>query len=276
MMDSPAVQYSVGSLLSRLLVWSRTFVVRYAGIGSVMVFLAAWELVVRTLRINELLLPPPSRIAMELVEVSRKGFLWGPLGESLEALALGLAAGVVVGVGLGMLIGTSPRLESLAMPYLWALRATPRIALAPLVMIWLGFRLEAKVFLVFLSVSIVVMLIILESVKTVDGSLIRVARSFGASRKDIVTKVITPYILPSIATGIRNGIGFGFVSVLVVEMFSAVGGLGAQVRRARDSYDSPRMFAFVLVLIVVSLVLINLSRRLEAYVSRWREEAYLA
>jgi NitT/TauT family transport system permease protein len=241
-----------------------------------MVFLVAWELVVRTLRINELLLPAPSRIAMELVEVSGKGFLWGPLGESLEALALGLVMGVVVGVGLGMLIGASSRLESLTMPYLWALRATPRIALAPLVMIWLGFRLEAKVFLVFLSVSIIVMLIVLESVKTVDGSLIRVARSFGANRKDIVTKVITPYILPSIATGIRNGIGFGFVSVLVVEMFSAVGGLGAQVRRARDSYDSPRMFAFILVLIVVSLALINLSRRFEAHVSRWREEAYVA
>jgi NitT/TauT family transport system permease protein len=88
-------------------------------------------------------------------------------------------------------------------------------------------------------------------------------------------KIVLPYILPFVANAVRNGIGIGIVAVLVVEMFSATGGLGSQVMRASNSYDGPRMFAFILVLMAVSLILIALSRRLETYVSQWREDAYV-
>ncbi len=274
-MDSIAVQPAVGSLLSRLLARSKTAAGRLTSVISLIVFMAVWELVVRVQEIHELLLPSPSVIGLELIEVSQKGLLWGPLGETFSALAVGLVAGLIVGISVGMLVGTSSILDLLSTPYLWALRATPRIAIAPMVMIWAGFGFEAKVLMVFLSVTVVVLLIVQEGVKTVDDTLIRVARSFGASRKNILVQVIAPYIAPVIANAIRNGIGMGLVAVLVVEMFSAVGGIGSQVRRAQASYDSPRMFGFILVLIVVSLTLITLARRLETYVSRWREEAYV-
>jgi NitT/TauT family transport system permease protein len=119
-----------------------------------------------------------------------------------------------------------------------------------------------------------ILLITLEGVKTVDDSLVRVARSYGASRRDIYLKVVFPFILPVIANAVRNGIGAGIVAVMVVEMFSASGGIGSQVMRASQSYDGPRLFAFIIVLVVVSLVLIVLSRRVEARVSRWREEIH--
>lgn len=273
-MDSAIVQPSAG-LTGRFANWSRMAAGRWTSVVSLIVFFVTWELVVRIFKINELLLPAPSVVGLELIEVSQKGLLWGPLAETLQALAVGLAAALVVGVVLGVLIGSTAILDLLSTPYLWALRSTPRIAIAPLVMIWVGFRFEAKVFMVFLSASVVVMLIVQEGVKTVDETLVRVARSFGAKRREILAHVIAPYILPFIANAIRNGIGMGMVAVLVVEMFSAVGGIGSQVKRANDSYDSPRMFAFILVLIVVSLTLITLSRRLETFVSRWREEAYV-
>ena len=109
----------------------------------------------------------------------------------------------------------------------------------------------------------------------VDQTLIRVAQSFGGSRKEIYLKVVFPATLPFIANAIRNGIGMGIVAILVVEMFSAAGGIGSQVIRASNSYNGPRMFAFILVLVVISLGLITLGRRLEAYASRWREEMYV-
>ncbi len=273
-MGSIAVQTTVGSPMSRLLAWSKTITGQFTSIISLTVFIITWELVVRINNINELLLPSPSVIGMELIEVSQKGLLWGPLGETMLALAIGLVGALITGVCIGIWVGTSNVADLISTPYLWALRATPRIAIAPLVMIWAGFGLKAKVLMVFLSVTVIVLLIVQEGVQTVDVTLLRVARSFGASHIDILTKVIVPFILPSIANAIRNGIGMGFVAVLVVEMFSAAGGIGSQIKRASASYDSPRMFAFIFVLVVSSLTLITLSRRFENYVSRWREEAY--
>jgi NitT/TauT family transport system permease protein len=119
------------------------------------------------------------------------------------------------------------------------------------------------------------MVIVQEAVMTVDPSLIRVAQSFCAHRRDLYLKIIFPYILPAIANSIRNGVGTGIVGLLVIEMFSASGGLGAQVIRASWTFNTPRMFALIMVLMAVSLGLISISRRLEKIVSRWREEAYV-
>lgn len=255
--------------------WRKSAANQLPTVISLTVLIVVWEAVVRLLGINELLLPAPSAIGLELIEVSNKGLLWGPLANTLLALAVGLAASLLFGIPVGILIGASKVMDLLSTPYLWALRATPRIAIAPLIAIWVGFGFGAKFWMVFLSAAITVLLITQEGVKTVDQGLVQVARSFGASKKDIYLKIVLPYILPFVANAVRNGIGIGIVAVLVVEMFSATGGLGSQVMRASNSYDGPRMFAFILVLMAMSLTLIALSRRLETYVSQWREEAYV-
>jgi len=255
--------------------WRKSAAEQVPTLISLVVLLLIWEAAVRYFRIHPLLLPAPSVIGAELIEISNRGLLWGPLADTLLALAVGLAASLLIGVPVGVFIGASRVADLLSTPYMWALRATPRIAIAPLIAIWVGFGFGAKFWMVFLSSAITVMLITQEGVKTVEQGLVQVARSFGASRRDIYLKIVLPYILPFVANAVRNGIGIGIVAVLVVEMFSASGGLGSQVMRASNSYDGPRMYAFILVLMTVSLALIALSRRLENYVSQWREEAYV-
>lgn len=244
-------------------------------IGSVVLLIILWEFLVQLFDIHPLLLPAPSVIGAEFLVISERGLLWAPLAETMRALFVGVGLSLLVGIPIGVVIGATGLLDLLSTPYLWALRATPSIAIAPLLVIWVGFGFNAKVLMVFLSAGVMVMMITLEGVKTVDESLVRVARSFGADRKAIYKSVVFPYIVPYIANAVRNGIGAGIVGVMVVEMFNAPGGIGAQVRRASHSYDGPRMFAYILILILISLALISLSRRLEAYVSRWREEAYV-
>lgn len=244
-------------------------------VGSVVLLILIWEILVRVLDIHPLLLPAPSVVGAEFLEISARGLLWAPLAETMQALFVGVGLSLLVGIPVGVVIGATGLLDMLSTPYLWALRATPSIAIAPLLVIWVGFDFDAKVIMVFLSAGVMVMMITLEGVKTVDDGLVRVARSFGADRKAIYKNVVFPYIVPYIANAVRNGIGAGIVGVMVVEMFNAPGGIGAQVRRASHSYDGPRMFAYIIILIVISLALISLSRRLEAYVSRWREEAYV-
>ncbi len=274
-MKAVAAPVPSSSLPRRLLSWCMTILGRYTSAVSLIAFLLFWEGLVRIYEINFILLPPPTAIWLELVDVSEKGLLWGPLWDSGRAFTVGLAVAMLVGIPIGILVGSSSLLDLISTPYLWALRATPRIAIAPLLVLWIGFGFQAKVWMVFMSATVIMLLIVQEGVKMVDQTLIRVAQSFGGSRKEIYLKVVFPATLPFIANAIRNGIGMGIVAILVVEMFSAAGGIGSQVIRASNSYNGPRMFAFILVLVVISLGLITLGRRLEAYASRWREEMYV-
>ena len=147
--------------------------------------------------------------------------------------------------------------------------------MAPLIVLWFGLGYQAKTLLVFLSALLPLMINCKEGVQTVDESLVRAARAFGARRFDLFRKVVVPYTLPFIANGVRNAVARGFVGLLVIEMTVGSGGIGTEVMRSMKSFNTARMFAFIAVLMVVALALITLSRKLEAHVSRWREEIYV-
>jgi ABC-type nitrate/sulfonate/bicarbonate transport system permease component len=248
---------------------------RMTGVISFVSFIAVWYLIVALTRINPILLPSPASVVAQFIEVSQNGLLWPAVASSLESLAIGLVLALVVGVVAGLMIGASSWLDLLAGPYLWGFFATPRIALAPLVVLWLGFDAPAKILLVFLSALLPVILSCKEGVQTVDESLVRAARSFGAGRLDLFKNVVIPFTLPFIANGVRNGIARGFVGLLIIEMTVGSGGIGTQVIRSMRTFNTARMFAFVAVLVVTALTLITLSRKLEARVSRWREQVYV-
>jgi len=245
------------------------------GLLSFIAFLIIWQAIILVTGIQETLLPSPGSVANAFADVWGEGILWPAVVDSLQPLFLGLLAALVLGVVLGLLIGSSGWLDLVAAPYLWGFFATPRIATAPVFILWLGLGFETKVTLVFISALLPVILSCKEGVQTVDESLVRAARSFGAGRLDLFRHVVVPYTLPFIANGIRNGIARGFVGLLIIEMTVGRGGIGQQVIRSMGNFDTARMFAFTAVLMVTALVLITLSRRLEAYASRWREEVYL-
>ena len=180
---------------------------------------------------DPILFPTPGAVAEQFVEAARDGTMWPAFVDSMSALGLGLLLALVTGVPLGLMIGMSPTTDLLTSPYLWGFFAMPRIALAPLMILWLGFGMEVKVWLVYLSAVIPLILSCKDGVQTVDGSLVQAARSFGAGRVDLFAKVIAPSTLPFIASGIRNGISRGFVGLLVIELTVGSGGIGTEVMR---------------------------------------------
>jgi ABC-type nitrate/sulfonate/bicarbonate transport system permease component len=248
---------------------------RLTGVISLVSFIALWQLIVVITSINPILLPAPGSVLSEFVEVWGNGLLWPNVAQSMQALAIGLGLALVAGVVVGLVIGSSRWLDLLTGPYLYGLFATPRIAFAPLLVLWFGFGTQSKVILVFISALLPLILSCKEGVQTVDESLARAARSFGAGRLDMFRHVVIPYTLPFIANGIRNAIARGFVGLLIIEMTVGSGGIGTQVIRSMRQFNTARMFAFVAVLLVTALTLITLSRRLEARVSRWREQVYV-
>jgi ABC-type nitrate/sulfonate/bicarbonate transport system permease component len=260
---------------SRFSSWRRTLDGRAWGPLSFVAFIALWQLVVSLSAVNPILLPAPGSVVTQFFESISEGLLWSAVVQTLQPLAIGLVLALVVGVIAGLVIGASSWLDLVTGPYLWGLFATPRIALAPLFVLWMGFGTSTKVMLVFLSAVLPVTLSCKEGVQTVDESLVKAAHVFGARRVDLFKNVVIPYTLPFIANGIRNGIARGFVGVLIIEMTVGSGGIGTQVIRSMRTFNTARMFAFVAVLVVTALTLISLSRRLEAKASQWRDAIYL-
>lgn len=255
--------------------WRRLAAARLPGFAALAGLIVAWQLLVTIGDIEPLLLPGPAAVAKEAVATWQIGLLQTAFVDTMYALVVGLLLGIVAGILLGLIIGTWPKADLAATPYMWGLFSTPDIALVPIVIMWFGFGMTTKVWMVFLAVTIPLALSCKDGVRTVDESLRRAAVAFCASRRDLFTKVIMPGTLPSIATGIRNGMSRGFVGVLVVEMTVGSSGLGREVMYAMRQFNTARMFVFIFVLVVLAIVLITLSKRLEAYVSRWREEVSL-
>jgi ABC-type nitrate/sulfonate/bicarbonate transport system permease component len=252
--------------------WRKRLRARVPGVISFLGFLLLWQAVIWVFDPQPVLLPGPGAVWEAFVGAVTDGTLWPAVTDSMSAMMVGLLLSLAVGIPLGLLIGMSPTIDLLTSPYLWGFFAMPRIALAPLLILWLGFGTETKVTLVFLSAVIPLMLSCKDGVQTADQSLIDAARSFGASRLDVFGRVIVPGTMPFIASGVRNGISRGFVGLLVIELTVGSGGIGTQVMRSMRNFDTARMFAFAAVLIVFAMVLIGLSRRVEDYASRWREE----
>lgn len=248
---------------------------RLPGVLSLAGFVLIWQAVIWIFDPSPILLPGPVPVMEAFVEALVDGSMWPAVANSMTAMAIGLFWALVTGIPLGLLIGMSPTMDLITSPYLWGFFAMPRIALAPLMILWLGFGMETKIWLVYLSAVIPIMLSCKDGVQTADTSLIQAAQSFGAGRIALFAKVIAPSTLPFIASGIRNGISRGFVGLLVIELTVGSGGIGTQVMRSMRSFDTARMFAFAFTLIIMALVLISLSRRLEDYASRWREEVSL-
>lgn len=248
---------------------------RVPGVLAFSALILGWQLTIIVGDVPELLLPGPMAVIEQFGETWDIGLLQSAFLDTMMALGIGLMLGIPAGILLGLLVGAAPRVDLALGPYMWGLFSTPDIALVPIVILWFGFGLETKVWMVFLAVTIPLALNCKDGVRTVDDSLVRMGISSCAGRRDLFTKIIVPSTLPSIATGVRNGIARGFVGVLVVEMTVGTSGLGREVMYSMRQFNTARMFVFVGVLIVLAIFLITLSRRLESYVSRWREEVVL-
>lgn len=235
-------------------------------------FVLLWQWAVTRAEISPIFLPPPSTIFKTAVELVAGGQLWGHLSYSATNLAIGFALSAVVGTVLGLLMGASRSVETLLGPYVWALYAMPRIALLPLLILWLGFGPESKILLIFLSAVMPILITSMDGVKTVDQSLLKAAKVFGASRTQLYTRVVLPFTLPFIMTGLRQGVGRGLIAMVVAEMLGSGRGVGFMIARSAAQLDAAGMFAVLIFLVVVSVVVVYTMTALERRVAPWRED----
>ena len=237
---------------------------------AVATFFIAWQAVFLFVPLNTLFITTPGLMAEALVRLVDSGELFYDLGVSAVPFAYGFGAAVLVGVPLGIVMGWRVRVGYALDPLMTALYASPLVALAPLVVIFLGVGVSGKAIIIFVLAVFPFVFNACTGVRTVDRLLINVVRSLGGSEKDLYLKVIFPSVLPYIVAGARIAVGRALIGILVGEFFAASEGIGYAIARFGDMYALDNMFACILVITVIAVLFTEGIRWAERTAFPWR------
>src|SRR6516162_10450081 len=240
------------------------------GCLSVALFFAAWQAVFLFVPFDPLFISKPSLIAVALLDLIRSGDLARDLAVSAVPFFYGFAAAVLGGVLIGMVMGWRPRVGYALDPLMTMFYASPLVALAPLVVIFFGVGIGGKTLIIFLLSVFPFIFNAYAGVRAVDPLLINVVRSLGGSERDLYFKVIFPSVLPYIVAGARIAVGRALIGVLVGEFFAASEGIGYAISRFGDIFALDRMFACIIVIMIIAVVLTEGIRWTERTAFPWR------
>ncbi len=255
---------------NRLLRLSTTQKRRLISSASVLAFLLLWELLAASGLVNRIMLSSPSAIARAAVRILEQGEIWHDLLISGTEFVIGFVLVLVVGIPFGLLLGWYRTFNYIFEPYVNALNAVPRVALLPLILIWLGLGIWSKVAIVFLGGVIPLILSAQTATRMIDPTLLRAARSFGATDWQIVRTIVLPSSVPYLLTGVRMAIGRALIGIVVGELVGGSAGLGFQLAVAGANFQTDRLFVYIFIITGFGMAMTGLLNRLERRVEAWR------
>ena len=223
--------------------------------ASPIVIVAVWGLTAYLGQYPAFILPSPADVAARFVDYSVSGRLWPHVATTLIEVALGFSLSFVVVCILGYLVAHSTLLERAVLPVLVTAQALPIVALAPLLVLWFGFGLAAKVMVCALIAFFPMLVSTVVGLRTIDRHLIEVAQTFGANRRQMLTMVEIPLALPVFLGGVRVGLPLSLTGAVVGEFVAADAGLGYLINLGRGLFDTPLMFVSLIILAAIALAL---------------------
>ena len=242
------------------------------GLAAVVLFFAAWQAIFLVVPFNKLFISKPDLIARGLLDLIRSGALFRDLAVSAVPFFYGLTAATVVGVTVGIVMGWRRRVGYALDPLMTVFYASPLVALSPLIVIFLGVGITAKTLIIFFLAVFPFIFNAYAGVRAVDPLLINVVRSLGGREIDLYLKVLLPSVLPYIVAGARIAVGRALIGVLVGEFFAASEGIGYAIARFGDLYALDKMFACILVIMVIAVAMTEGIRYAERTAFPWRVE----
>ncbi|HZA54688.1 MAG TPA: ABC transporter permease, partial [Candidatus Udaeobacter sp.] len=241
------------------------------GTTAVAVFLTVWELIGNTFQlINPMFMSAPSLVFKAAVQLFVSGEIWNDLRVSGIEFFWGYILSVIVAIPFGIMVGWYKRASYVFDPFINAMNATPRVALLPLVIIWLGIGILSKVGIIFLGAVFPILINTRDGVKTTPYNLLTAARSFGASEWQIFRSVVLPSTVPFILTGLRLGVGRALIGVMVGELYAATAGIGFMITVAGATFQTDKVFVGVLIFALTGMIAMELLTKLEARFDKWR------
>ena len=249
------------------------------GISAVILFLTLWEFMggalsiynpIPFLRVNPMFMSAPSLVWNAAVQLFYSGEIYNDLYISGIELFWGYFLSAVVAIPFGIMVGWYKKMSHIFDPFINAMNATPRVALLPLVIIWLGIGILSKVGIIFLGAVFPMLINTRDGVKTTPLNLLNAARSFGASERMIFSTVVLPSTIPFILTGLRLGLGRAIVGVMVGELYAATAGIGFMITVAGATFQTDKVFVGVLVFALTGMIGMEVLTRIEKRFNKWR------
>jgi NitT/TauT family transport system permease protein len=238
------------------------------------VLLGGWELGVRLFHVPKFLIPPVSDIAVALwrglaASPFAKDSLWYHSAITVTEILLGFFVGSAIGLAIGVVVSQMPKLEAILEPYVSALQSLPKVAVAPIIVVWLGFGIGSKVAIICLLTFFPVLVTSIAGFKAVDPDRIDLLRSLSATPWQIFRKAKFPSALPYIFAGLNMAAAFAVVGAIVGEFVGAQAGLGVLIQQMEAQMDTGGSFSVFIVLSVIGIVLTAILRRIQQRVLHW-------
>lgn len=220
--------------------------------------------------IKEIYVSKPTAVAARLYEIFASGEIYPHLWTTGRELVLGYLIGVVGGILGGYALGRSPRLANVFEPYVMAFYGIPKIALAPLFIIWFGIGIWSKVALAAIMVFFLVFYNVYSGVRGVDRELVNLTLVMGANQRQLTYHVYFPAAAPYVMLGMRMAVPYSVIGVIVGEFTSSIQGLGLFIHEASSTYDPAGVFAGIVILLGFVIAANFLAGRLERRLLRWK------
>ena len=243
---------------------------RYSGWIALLAAILIWQLAGSTGLVNPLFLPTPFAISRAIWQLATSGALWHHLSYSILRIGMGWILGTIAGIIVGFAIGLSSLARGEGITFISALFPIPKIALLPLLILWLGIGEEPKIATIALGVFFSTAISVYSGVDAVPRNLIRMAQSFNVPFQAIVRRVIWPGALPSILAGFRITASIALLLVVSAEMIGAEFGIGAFVLQAGNLMQTDQLLAGVVILSLFGLAIGKAINWLETRLLHWR------
>jgi ABC-type nitrate/sulfonate/bicarbonate transport system permease component len=240
------------------------------GTTGVVLCLALWEWAGTSGAVNPLFISAPSRIVHTYAALIASGELWSDVRVSGLEFLYGFGLAIVVGIPLGIAMGWYKPIEAIFDPFVNFFYATPRVALLPLMIIWLGIGINSKIAIVFLGAVFAILINTIAGVQNLDATLIRAARSFGATDFQIFRTIALPGTVPFLLTGVRLGLGHALVGVVVGELYAATAGVGYLIAVAGNTFQTDKVFVGVTIVAIAGMLFTALFKRIEDHFQSWK------
>ena len=244
--------------------WEQPAVFRY---GFVALILIVWEIVGPF--ISPIFFTYPTKIAVAFYDLTVSGELLYYLSQSLEVMVYGLSIAVIVGIPLAVAMARVRWLDwALDLP-INALYATPLVAVVPLLVLWFGIYLKAKIIVVFLFAVFPILINTYQGVRECDKNMIEVARSYRSNEWRMWQDVLLPFAVPYIIAGVRLAIGRGLIGMIIAEFYTTISGLGFMITRYANVFEMDKVFVPVIVLMVLGVSLTTMLKWFGRRIAPW-------
>jgi NitT/TauT family transport system permease protein len=255
--EQPAFRRSRLSSRSSILVGS---------LGFGLLFLLAWQLLPPALGVPSYIIPTVSDLASELGRMIARYNLAAHMLSTVTVAAAGFVIGSLLGAAMGYVLGMSVFVEKVLSPYILGLQIAPKVAFAPLFIMWLGYNSWPKLIVTILVVFFPILVNVLQSMKTIDRDLINLARAYSMSRLQIFWKIEVPASMPALMAGLRIGATLAVIGVTVGELVGGNSGLGYLITFGEGQANTAMVFDAIVLLTGIGIVLYGAVALLEARV----------